>query len=149
MGQVCFRKLRYFLLRIVPLMLHIHISFIHHQNHTILANASDMKKSLPRNNETASSVSKHYSYSVMKSFHYSRRHSTLYLFIFFCVSQTERQRQEVFCGTPSPILKTKQKTGHVWASQGGMKIVVIWNVRSRGLIKSYWRFGQNVLPSWR
>jgi hypothetical protein len=96
MGQVYFRKLRYFLLGIVLLLLHIHISSIHHQNSTILANASVIQKSLLPNNETASLVSKHYSYSVMKhilmkSFHYSRWHSTLYLFIFFCASQTNRQ----------------------------------------------------------
>jgi hypothetical protein len=95
MGQVYFRKLWYFPLGIVPLMIHIHISFIHHQNHTILANASFIQKSLPPNNEKASLVSKHYSNSVMKhilmkSFHYSRWHSTLYLFIFFCASQTNR-----------------------------------------------------------
>jgi len=117
-------------------------------------NASVIQKSLPPNNETASLVSKHYSYSVMKhilmkSFHYSRWHSNLYLFIFFCASQTNRQRQAVCCGTPLTILKTKQITGHIWGSQGGMKIAVIWNVRSRGLVKSYWSFGRNVLPPWR
>jgi hypothetical protein len=98
MGQVYFRKLRYFPLGIVPLMLHIHISFNHHQNHTILANASVIQKSLQTNNKTASLVSKHYSYSVMKHilmkiFHYSRWHSTLCLFIFLCASQTNRQTE--------------------------------------------------------
>ena len=126
-------------------MLHIHISFTHHQNHTILANASVIQKSLPPNNETASLVSKHFSYSVMKhilmkGFHYSRWHSNLYLFVFFCASQTDWQRQEVCCGIPSPILKTKPNTRHMWDSQGGMKIADNWNVRSRGLGKSYRRF---------
>jgi hypothetical protein len=98
MGQFYFRKLRYFPFGIVPLMLHIHISFIHHQNHTILANASVIQKSLRTENETASMVSKHYSYSVMKHilmkiFHYSRWHSTLYIFIFLCASQTNWQTE--------------------------------------------------------
>lgn len=128
--------------------------FIHHQNHTILANVSVIQKSWPPNNKTASLVSKHYSYSVMKeilmkSFHYSRWHSAFCFYIFFCASETKRQRQEVCCGTASPIFKAKQNTGHTWGSQDGMKISIICNVRWRGLVDTYWRFGQNVLLLWR
>ena len=148
-----FKNLQYFQLGIVPLMLHIHISFIHHQKHTILANASVIQKGLPPNKETASLVSKRYSYSVMKhilmKIFIIRDDTQLctYLFSFVQAKQTDRDRKYVVeppFADPQNQAKYRARVRFSGRYEDcrHLECTITWPR------KPYWRFGQNVLPPW-